>query len=88
LCGSSQEGWVARRHDHDAGGDPGLLAAKAALRDQVWGALEAANVTRFPGARNRISNFAGAEDAADRLRDTAAWQAARTIKAESPVQTA
>lgn len=70
-----------RPHDHDAGGDHGLLAAKAALRDEVWGRLEDAGVARFPGARNRISNFVGAEQAAERLRDTTAWQAARTVKA-------
>jgi 5-formyltetrahydrofolate cyclo-ligase len=70
-----------RRHDHDAGGDRGLLEAKAALRDAVWGRLEDAGVARFPGARNRISNFVGAEQAAERLRDTTAWQSARTVKA-------
>jgi 5-formyltetrahydrofolate cyclo-ligase len=71
----------ARRHDHDAGGDPELLAAKAELRDEVWTALTEAKVSRFPGARNRISNFIGAERAAERLRDTDAWRAAATIKA-------
>ena len=70
-----------RRHDHDAGGDPEVLDAKAALRDEVWSRLEDAGVTRFPGARNRISNFRGAEEAAARLRDTEAWACARTIKA-------
>jgi 5-formyltetrahydrofolate cyclo-ligase len=70
-----------RRHDHDAGGDPELLAAKAALRDEVWTALTEARVARFPGARNRISNFVGAEAAAQRLRDTDAWRAAETVKA-------
>jgi 5-formyltetrahydrofolate cyclo-ligase len=70
-----------RRHDHDAGGDPELLAAKAELRDEVWTALTDAKVSRFPGARNRISNFIGAERAAERLRDTDAWRAAKTIKA-------
>jgi 5-formyltetrahydrofolate cyclo-ligase len=68
------------RHDHDAGGDPELLAAKAALRDEVWTALTEARVARFPGARNRISNFTGAEAAAERLRDTDVWRAARTVK--------
>lgn len=58
----------SRRHDHDAGGDPELLAAKAALREEVWTALIEAGVTRSPGARNRISNFRGAEAAAERLR--------------------
>jgi 5-formyltetrahydrofolate cyclo-ligase len=70
-----------RRHDRDAGGDPALLAAKSALRDEVWDALTAARVARFPGARNRISNFVGAEAAARRLRDTAEWKRAETVKA-------
>jgi 5-formyltetrahydrofolate cyclo-ligase len=70
-----------RRHDHDAGGDPELLTAKAALREEVWTALIEAKASRFPGARNRISNFVGAERAAERLRETEAWRAARTIKA-------
>ena len=69
------------RHDRDAGGDPALLAAKAALRDEVWDALTAAKVARFPGARNRISNFVGADVAAERLRGTPEWAAARTVKA-------
>lgn len=71
----------ARRHDHDAGGDPDLLRAKADLREQVWTALIDGGVARFPGARNRISNFTGAEAAAQRLRETDAWAAARTVKA-------
>jgi len=69
------------RHDHDAGGDPALLAAKAALRDEVWDALTAAKVARFPGARNRISNFVGAEAAARNLQDTPEWERAATVKA-------
>jgi 5-formyltetrahydrofolate cyclo-ligase len=72
---------VGRRHDHDAGGDPAVLDAKAALRAEVWSRLEEAGVTRFPGARNRISNFRGAEQAAERLRTTEAWAGARTLKA-------
>ena len=71
----------SRRHDHDAGGDPELLAAKAALRDEVWTALTEARVARFPGARNRISNFTGAEAAAQRLRETEAWRSAAAVKA-------
>jgi 5-formyltetrahydrofolate cyclo-ligase len=65
-----------RRHDHDAGGDRELLAAKAALRDEVWTALTEAKVARFPGARNRISNFTGAE----LLRSLPEWRAARAVK--------
>jgi 5-formyltetrahydrofolate cyclo-ligase len=71
----------AGRHDADAGGDPALLRAKAALREDVWTALADAGVARFPGAPNRISNFVGAEAAAERLRATDPWRAARTLKA-------
>lgn len=72
---------TGRSHDHDAGGDPATLAAKARLREEVWSRLEEAGVARFPGARNRISNFVGAEVAAERLRRTATWAAAATLKA-------
>jgi 5-formyltetrahydrofolate cyclo-ligase len=70
----------APRHDRDAGGPAELLAAKAALREQVWAALSAAKVARFPGAAGRISNFVGAEAAAERLRATPEWADARTLK--------
>jgi 5-formyltetrahydrofolate cyclo-ligase len=70
-----------RRHDRDAGGDRDLLEAKAALRTRVWDGLADAGVARFPGAHHRISNFTGAEAAAQRLRGTDAWAAARTVKA-------
>src|ERR1700726_1156750 len=69
------------RHDQDAGGPAELLAAKAALREQVWAAMSAARVARFPGAAGRIPNFTGAEAAAERLRALAVWQAASTVKA-------
>jgi 5-formyltetrahydrofolate cyclo-ligase len=70
-----------RDHASDAGGDPRVLAAKAALRDEVWTRLEAPGVRRFPGPRHRIPNFVGAEAAARRLADTTAWRAAATVKA-------
>jgi 5-formyltetrahydrofolate cyclo-ligase len=72
---------VPRRHDADAGGDAALLTAKAQLRDEVWGALRAAKVARFPGADERIPNFVGAEAAARRLCSVPAWQHAGTVKA-------
>jgi 5-formyltetrahydrofolate cyclo-ligase len=72
---------VSTRHDHDAGGDHDLLEAKATLRDEVWSRLEVAGIRRFPGPRNRISNYVGAETAAERLRATDGWQRARTLKA-------
>jgi 5-formyltetrahydrofolate cyclo-ligase len=71
----------APRHDRDAGGPAEVLAAKAALRQQVWSQMSAARAARFPGAAGRIPNFTGAEAAAERLRATPAWQAARTVKA-------
>ena len=59
------------RHDHDAGGDPELLAAKAVLREQVWADLDQPGIARFPRPTNRIPNFVGAEAAAlaPRLRN-------------------
>jgi 5-formyltetrahydrofolate cyclo-ligase len=71
----------APRHDHDAGGPADLLAVKAALREDVWEALRAAKVARFPGAAGRIPNFTGAEAAVERLRDLPAWKNAATVKA-------
>src|ERR1700728_3556924 len=68
------------RHDRDAGGPADMLAAKAALRQEVWSAMRAAKVARFPGAEGRIPNFTGAEAAPELLRGTAGWQAARTVK--------
>jgi 5-formyltetrahydrofolate cyclo-ligase len=71
----------APRHDRDAGGPADVLAAKAAVRQDVWSAMRAAKVARFPGAEGRIPNFTGAEAAAERLRATPMWQAAGTLKA-------
>jgi 5-formyltetrahydrofolate cyclo-ligase len=71
----------APRHDRDAGGPAEVLAAKAALREQVWEAMRAAKVARFPGAAGRIPNFTGAEAAAELLRGTPEWKAAGTLKA-------
>ena len=51
------------------------------MREDVWEALRAAKVARFPGAVGRIPNFTGAEAAADRLRDLPAWKNAATVKA-------
>jgi 5-formyltetrahydrofolate cyclo-ligase len=55
--------------------------AKRAVRERVWGLLERERVARFPGAKSRIPNFAGAEAAAARLASHPAWRAARTVKA-------
>ncbi|MGB6457820.1 MAG: 5-formyltetrahydrofolate cyclo-ligase [Streptosporangiaceae bacterium] len=69
------------QHDRDAGGAADVLAAKAALRQEVWDAMRAAKVARFPGAAGRIPTFSGAEAAAERLRGTAEWRAAGALKA-------
>jgi 5-formyltetrahydrofolate cyclo-ligase len=58
-----------------------VLARKAAVRERVWRELERRRAARFPGAVGRIPNFAGAAEAAERLRGTAAWRRARTLKA-------
>lgn len=58
-----------------------MAAAKAAVRAEVWSAMATAGVARFPGAAGRIPNFVGAEQAAERLRQTEAWRRARTVKA-------
>jgi 5-formyltetrahydrofolate cyclo-ligase len=68
------------RHDHDAGGDPELLAAKAVLREQVWSDLDQPGIARFPRPVNRIPNFVGAEAAATLLAETDEWRAASTVK--------
>ena len=71
----------APRPDRDAGGPAEILAAKAALRQEIWSAMSAAKVARFPGAAGRIPNFTGAEATAERLRATPEWQASGTLKA-------
>lgn len=70
----------APRHDRDAGGPAGVLAATGELSQEVWSAMKAAKVARFPGAEGRIPSFTGAEAAAERLRGLQAWQDARTLK--------
>src|SRR6202035_3613646 len=70
----------APRHDRDAAGPAEVLSAKAALRQEVWSAMRAAKVARFPGAAGRIPNFTGAEAAAERLRVTPAGRAPRTLR--------
>ncbi|MFB6121550.1 MAG: 5-formyltetrahydrofolate cyclo-ligase [Halobacteriaceae archaeon] len=55
---------------------------KQALRERVWDELEASGEARFPfPPHGRIPNFAGADDAAERLADTLAWASAERLKA-------
>lgn len=68
-------------HEHDAGGDPAVLAAKSDLRREVWSALKTVGAARFPGAEGRIPNFVGAERAAELLRADPVWQVSATLKA-------
>jgi 5-formyltetrahydrofolate cyclo-ligase len=54
---------------------------KQAVRDAVWDAFEERGEARFPfPPHDRIPNFAGADDARDRLTDTDAWDSAATLK--------
>jgi 5-formyltetrahydrofolate cyclo-ligase len=55
--------------------------AKQTVRERVWATLEREGAARFPGARGRIPNFRGAEEAAQRLAERPEWQAARVVKA-------
>ena len=55
---------------------------KQKLRERVWDDLEESGEARFPfPPHGRIPNFAGAKEAADRLTDLDAWQAADVVKA-------
>ena len=55
---------------------------KQQLRERIWDLLEAEGIARFPfPPHDRIPNFAGADDAADRLAETEEWQDADAIKA-------
>jgi len=55
---------------------------KQALRERVWTALERAGEARFPfPPHDRIPNFAGSREAADRLADHPAWTRADAVKA-------
>jgi 5-formyltetrahydrofolate cyclo-ligase len=55
---------------------------KQTVRERVWDELEDSGVARFPfPPHNRIPNFEGADAAAERLAETAAWRAADAVKA-------
>lgn len=55
---------------------------KQALRERVWDDLESSGNARFPyPPHGRIPNFAGAEEAAERLTSLPEWDGADTIKA-------
>jgi 5-formyltetrahydrofolate cyclo-ligase len=58
-----------------------LADAKQAVRERIWDLLQREGAARFPGARGRIPNFRGAEQAAARLAELEPWHNAQTIKA-------
>ena len=51
------------------------------VRERIWALLERRKAARFPGARGRIPNFAGAEAAATCLAAQPQWRQARVLKA-------
>ena len=56
-------------------------AAKQALRQRTWARLRRRRVARFPfPIEDRIPNFAGAEQAAERLAALPEWRRARVLK--------
>jgi 5-formyltetrahydrofolate cyclo-ligase len=57
------------------------VASKPEVRERIWALLEHERAARFPGARGRIPNFRGAEQAAARLAELPEWQAAGVVKA-------
>jgi len=55
---------------------------KQPLRERIWDALEASGEARFPfPPHGRIPNFAGADDARERLTATEEWADADAVKA-------
>lgn len=62
---------------------------KAELRERVWDELEESGEARFPfPPHGRIPNFAGAEQAAERLAGSDVWERADVVKSnpDSPQQ--
>ncbi len=53
---------------------------KQSLRNEIWTALEKSGDERFPGARGRIPNFTGRDEAANRLCKQTAYRDADRIK--------
>ena len=53
---------------------------KAEIRQKVWQTIQREGVARFPGALGRVPNFAGAERAAQLLREMAVWRRALVVK--------
>jgi 5-formyltetrahydrofolate cyclo-ligase len=59
----------------------GRGSGKQAVRERIWGTLVARKVARFPmPIRDRIPNFAGAEQAVARVAALPEWERARRLK--------
>ncbi|PXY35062.1 5-formyltetrahydrofolate cyclo-ligase [Prauserella coralliicola] len=56
-------------------------SAKQEVRQRVWELLEREKLARFPGARGRIPNFVGADEAAAALAGLREWETASVVKA-------
>lgn len=56
------------------------MDAKQEVRERIWELLAREGAARFPGAKGRIPNFRGAEQAAARLAELPEWQAAGVVK--------
>ena len=55
---------------------------KHSIREAVWDALEDGGIARFPfPPHDRIPNYAGATEAAERLSETDEWVGAHVVKA-------
>ena len=59
---------------------PSSMRSKDQVRRGVWRAMDREGVARFPGAKGRIPNFAGAKAAAERLAAHPAWARAQVVK--------
>ena len=58
------------------------MPTKETIRERVWDRLEERGQARFPfPPHGRIPNYAGAEEAAERLTERTAWREAETVKA-------
>jgi hypothetical protein len=57
-----------------------MVDPKQHIREAVWRLLEQEGASRFPGARGRVPNFVGAEDAARQLALTPEWAGASVLK--------
>jgi 5-formyltetrahydrofolate cyclo-ligase len=58
-----------------------LVDLKGEIREKIWRTLEKERVALFPGARGRIPNFKGANEAARLLSNLPEWQKALYLKA-------